>query len=76
MMSLAELCPAYAPTIIVAAIILYLVYSARSWYRLRQFDGPWLAKHSYLWLLRAVTNNKIHITFPELHNKYGEYRQA
>lgn len=72
MLPLAELGHAYGPTVVVAATILYLVYSVRSWHRLRQFDGPWLAKHSYLWLLRATTNNKMHVTFPELHKKYGE----
>lgn len=72
MLPFAELWSAYAPTVVGAAVGLYLAYSARSWYRLRQFDGPWLAKHSYLWLARAVTNNKIHVTFPELHKKYGK----
>ena len=72
MSPLADLCSAYGLSIAFAAVGLYLVYSARSWYRLRQFDGPWLAKHSYLWLLRAVTDDKLHITFPELHRKYGE----
>jgi hypothetical protein len=53
------------------AAVLYFAYSARSWYRLRQFNGPWLAKHSYLWLLGAVSSNKLHLKFPEIHKKYG-----
>lgn len=56
---------------VLIAAVLYFVYSVRSWYRLRHFDGPWLAKHSYLWLLVAVTSNKIHLKFPEMHKKYG-----
>ena len=72
MLSLTELSSEYAPAAVAAAVGLYLAYSVRSWYRLRQFDGPWLAKHSYLWLARTVSNNKIHITFPELHKKYGQ----
>lgn len=73
MLPLADLCSQYAWPIVLAAIGLYVAHSVRSWYRLRQFNGPWLAKHSYLWLLRAVTNNKLHLTFPELHKKYGEF---
>lgn len=71
MLPLADLWSAHGPPIALAAAGLYLAYCVRSWYRLRQFDGPWLARHSYLWLLRAVTNNKLHVTFPELHKKYG-----
>jgi hypothetical protein len=56
---------------VIFGAVLYLVYSARSWYQLRHFDGPWLAKHSYLWLLGAVSSNKLHVIFPELHKKYG-----
>ena len=72
MLPLSELWSAYAPTVVGAGVVCYLVWSVRSWYRLRKFDGPWLARHSYLWLLRAVTNNKMHVNFPELHRKYGE----
>ncbi|SPN99923.1 related to pisatin demethylase (cytochrome P450) [Cephalotrichum gorgonifer] len=71
MLPFTNLCSEHASSIVLAATLLYLAYSVRSWYRLRQFDGPWLARHSYLWLLRAVSNDKLHLTFPELHKKYG-----
>ncbi|KAK1826547.1 cytochrome P450 [Podospora conica] len=59
-------------TIIGTAVAgLYFIYSLWSWYRLRQFDGPWLARHSYVWLVRTLTDGKFHKTLPELHVKYG-----
>ena len=73
MLPLADLCSENARSIVFGAIVLYLGYSVRSWYRLRQFKGPWLAKHTRLWLLRKVSDNKLHVSFPELHKKYGKY---
>lgn len=69
-----DLFPEYGPIMGAGVAVVYLIYSLWSWYRLREFDGPRLAKHSYLWLVRALTNGQFHKTLPELHLKYGEYR--
>lgn len=74
MRPLVDLFPEYGPIMGAGVAVVYLIYSLWSWYRLREFDGPRLAKHSYLWLVRALTNGQFHKTLPELHLKYGEYR--
>lgn len=73
MRSLTDLYTEYGPIMGAGVVAVYLLCSLWSWYRLREFDGPWLAKHSYLWLVRALTNGKFHKTLPELHVKFGEY---
>lgn len=76
MQSITEFFSGGSSVYLLAAAALYLLWTVQSWYRLRQFDGPWLASLSYLWLLRAVTDNKLHISFPDLHKKYGQFAKA
>lgn len=39
--------------------------------RLKQFDGPWLASFSKLWMLKETYNGTIHIAVAEVCEKYG-----
>lgn len=49
----------------------YLYRKTQTHYRLRQFEGPWVAKWSRLWLLRTVLSGKMNLTFYEVSKRYG-----
>jgi hypothetical protein len=57
--------------IVLVAIGLYVLSSVRSWWRLRQFDGPWLGKFSYLWMARAELSEEMNLRYMALAKKYG-----
>jgi hypothetical protein len=52
--------------------ILYLVISTfLTWYRLRQFKGPFLASISRLWMVRTVMSDRADIQYAETQERYG-----
>jgi len=52
--------------------IVSLVYSySRSWYRLRDFKGPWLASLTEGWLFGNTTKGDLHMRLYEVNKKYG-----
>lgn len=52
--------------------IVSLVYSYfRSWYRLRDFKGPWLASLTEGWLFGNTTKGDLHMRLYEVSKKYG-----
>lgn len=54
-----------------ACIFCYIASSVLTWYGLRHFEGPWLAKFSYLWLLRTTRSGYEEKIYTNLHRKYG-----
>ncbi|KAL2867461.1 cytochrome P450 [Aspergillus lucknowensis] len=55
-----------------AVIVGVLVSYVRSWYRLREFKGPWLAGWTEAWLFRATTTGELHLRLHEVNKKYGD----
>lgn len=54
------------------AVVGYVALSwFRSWYRLHEFNGPWLAGLSEGWLFGVTTTGKLHMKLHEVNNKYG-----
>jgi len=61
----------YATLALAVLAAYYIIRSIKAWYRLRHFQGPFLASFSYLWMVRTVTSGhawKIHLDNSE---KYG-----
>lgn len=53
-------------------LILSLVYSYfQSWYRLRDFKGPWLASLTEAWLFGNTTKGDLHMRLYEVNKEYG-----
>jgi hypothetical protein len=59
--------------VVVAALVLYLGYSAAQYARLRAFKGPTAAALSRLWLLNCVQSGKMHYILHDVSKKYGMY---
>jgi len=61
------------PYALLAIVLLYyLIQTTRSYLRLKQFRGPWLASFSNLWYIRAANSTKSHLYFQDVCEKYGE----
>jgi hypothetical protein len=65
--------------ILAIEVLLFLVLVSfarhlRSWYRLRAFKGPFLAKFSDLWLIRHQLGGSMHLDLFEVTEKYGRLR--
>lgn len=58
-------------TIGLVAIAAYVVSSFRAWWRLREFNGPFLASFSYLWIARASLSGRMGERWTETEAKYG-----
>ncbi|KAL2192788.1 cytochrome P450 monooxygenase [Corynascus similis CBS 632.67] len=54
-----------------AAAISYVISAFRTWWRLREFKGPFLASFSYLWLIRAVSSGRMFEWWLETEARYG-----
>lgn len=65
---LLSLFPILLPAIAIAGVI-YSYF--RSWYRLRDFKGPWLASLTEAWLFRTTTTGELHMRLYEVNKKYG-----
>lgn len=52
-------------------IVYYLSTRTRSYVKLRQFPGPWLASFSELWLFRQTSSGEMHLGIAEVIRKYG-----
>lgn len=60
------------PILLPAIAIVGVIYSYfRSWYRLRDFKGPWLAGLTEAWLFRTTTTGELHMRLYEVNKKYG-----
>ncbi|PGH27760.1 hypothetical protein AJ80_00548 [Polytolypa hystricis UAMH7299] len=46
-------------------------FAVRSYYRLRQFKGPWLGSFSKLWMVRSTYHGRMHLDVAEVCQKYG-----
>ncbi|KAJ5699690.1 hypothetical protein N7536_002703 [Penicillium majusculum] len=66
---LLSLFPILLPAIAIAGVI-YSYF--RSWYRLRDFKGPWLAGLTEAWLFRTTTTGELHMRLYEVNKKYGD----
>lgn len=53
------------------AITTYVLSSIRAWWRLREFNGPFLASFSYLWMARASYSGHMSERWTEAEAKYG-----
>ncbi|KAK3292860.1 cytochrome P450 [Chaetomium fimeti] len=64
-----SLLPIWLPAVVVVGVL----YSwFRSWYRLRDFKGPWLAGLSEAWLFGVTTTGELHMRLYEASQKYGD----
>ncbi|KAH6628872.1 cytochrome P450 [Chaetomium tenue] len=61
----------WALTIGAITIATYVVSSIRAWWRLREFNGPFLASFSYLWITRASYSGRMGERWTETEAKYG-----
>ncbi|KAK3367902.1 cytochrome P450 [Podospora didyma] len=53
-------------------ILLWLTISTLfQWHRLRALPGPWLARFSYLWVIRYMYSGRLLEHLETLHNRYG-----
>ncbi|KAI0595897.1 cytochrome P450 [Biscogniauxia sp. FL1348] len=53
--------------------VLYLLYSyISSWHRLREFDGPFLASISYLWMFRTSLAGEQAARYRAVSDRYGK----
>lgn len=50
----------------------YIITSYLSYRRLAHIPGPWLARWSSLWLVRAMWRKESHLEFHGVAQKYGE----
>ncbi|KAI0855675.1 cytochrome P450 [Xylaria cubensis] len=50
----------------------YFTSAIRSWYRLRQFPGPFYASFSYLWGYFTMSTGRMHLRLAEEQEKYGK----
>ncbi|KAK2609238.1 hypothetical protein QQS21_002172 [Conoideocrella luteorostrata] len=55
----------------VGIILVFVASSLNQYIRLRNFDGPFLAKFSRLWLLQSVRSGKAYLHFWNVTQKYG-----
>ncbi|GJN83130.1 hypothetical protein PLIIFM63780_006678 [Purpureocillium lilacinum] len=58
------------PLVVVAAVVVYVVYSFVQYAQLRAFKGPKWAAISKLWLLNCVQSGKMHHIFHDISTKY------
>lgn len=52
-------------------VVVFAVQTIVTWYRLRQFKGPFPATFSNLWLVRALLNGRMNFDMLEASRKYG-----
>lgn len=57
--------------VVVGLLLYYVLTSIAAWHRLRQFDGPWLGKFSYLFMLRAQMSGRNWDIYTKLNKQYG-----
>ncbi len=58
--------------LLVLALIVYLTLDGvRSYYRLRKFQGPWLAVTSKIWILKCLYYKNTHWELKRVCEKYG-----
>ena len=55
-----------------SALVTYITFSLISWYRLRQFKGPWLACISELWLGKAGMSGQLGELLDNVNKDYGK----
>ncbi|KAI0380665.1 cytochrome P450 [Hypomontagnella monticulosa] len=60
------------PATFIALVVCYIAVSIASWYRLRVFPGPTLAKFSYLWSILGLRTGRIYRILVEEQDKYGK----
>ncbi|KAJ5655537.1 hypothetical protein N7507_007487 [Penicillium longicatenatum] len=56
---------------VIGAVSLIYTYF-RSWYRLREFKGPWLAGLTEAWLFRSTTTGELHKRLYDVNREYGD----
>ncbi|KAI1112057.1 cytochrome P450 [Nemania sp. NC0429] len=54
-----------------AGLVWYIISAVTAWHGLRQFQGPFLAKFSYLWLLTSGRSGRNCEILTDTHRKYG-----
>ncbi|KAH6656001.1 cytochrome P450 [Truncatella angustata] len=57
--------------IFATAVTLILSY-AKSWYKLRDFKGPWVASFSEFWLFRKAITGEMHLHLADVCAQYGD----
>jgi hypothetical protein len=53
-------------------VLLYIISALASWWRLRNFKGPWLGKFSYLYMARAELSKHANVYWLAASTKYGK----
>jgi cytochrome P450 len=61
----------WALAVSAVAIATYVLSSVRAWWRLRKFNGPFLASFSYLWIAQASLSGRMGERWTEVEAKYG-----
>ena len=57
-----------------AALLAFVsIRTARQYYALRDFSGPWSVGFSRLWLLWANGSGKMHLVFTKVNDEHGKY---
>ncbi|KAI1819129.1 cytochrome P450 [Xylaria intraflava] len=54
------------------SIVWYVLSAIRSWHRLRQFPGPFLASFSHIWGYFAMRSGRVHLIFHKEQEKHGK----
>ncbi|MCJ1311384.1 hypothetical protein MMC25_005055 [Agyrium rufum] len=53
-------------------LVIVVSYYVSAWYRLRQFNGPWLASFSEAWLFWKSTSGNLHLILYDVYRKHGD----
>jgi len=58
-----------------AALLAFVsIRTARQYYALRDFSGPWSVGFSRLWLLWANGSGKMHLVFTKVNDEHGKLK--
>lgn len=70
-LSIRTIVPLLLPYLPYALVFVIVTSYAKTWYRLRQFHGPWFASISYLWVAAVAVSGRMNFKYTEINRKYG-----
>lgn len=53
-------------------LVIFVVTRAKTWWRLREFKGPWLASISSISMAKIATSGRMNEIYTEINKKYGK----